>query len=195
MDSRTVLPRNLCCPTTRLTLLHVAFQSFSSTESISVPRRKADMVFALPGLTFQPNFNQHSGYLEASAGNYLHYWLIESQNDPGNDPLILWLNGGPGCSSLGGLLIENGPFHPNPDGQTLFENVYSWNRGANVLYLESPRGVGFSYQDTSVTNSTDYNDDMVRLTYFGNQDLFPTRRHVEPFLQRNVLKGLSTKLQ
>lgn len=71
------------------------------------------------------------------------------------------LNGGPGCSSLGGLLSENGPFRVNPDGQTIFENVFAWNKVANVLYLESPRGVGFSYQDQSANNDTTWNDDKV----------------------------------
>ncbi|WKY14623.1 hypothetical protein Q1695_000282 [Nippostrongylus brasiliensis] len=123
-----------------------------------IPRKKADMVFDLPGLTFTPNFNQHSGYLSASEGVSLHYWFVESQGNPATDPLVLWLNGGPGCSSLGGLLTENGPFHPNPDGSTLFENIYSWNKGANVLYLESPRMVGFSYQDPAL-NDTLWNDD------------------------------------
>ncbi|KIH52027.1 serine carboxypeptidase [Ancylostoma duodenale] len=128
---------------------------------------KADKIGELPGLTFKPNFHHHAGYLSASPGNYLHYWYIrdeyimmfvESQNNTQTDPLILWLTGGPGCSSLGALLTENGPFHPNPDGSTLFENVYSWNKGANVLYLESPRLVGFSYQDKSL-NDTLWNDD------------------------------------
>uniref|UniRef100_A0A914DAL2 Serine carboxypeptidase n=1 Tax=Acrobeloides nanus TaxID=290746 RepID=A0A914DAL2_9BILA len=71
--------------------------------------------------------------------------LVESQGNPATDPLVLWLNGGPGCSSLLGFFEELGPFFPNTDGTTLFENVFSWNKLANVLFIESPHGVGYSY--------------------------------------------------
>ncbi|XP_072374734.1 lysosomal protective protein-like [Scyliorhinus torazame] len=113
-----------------------------------------DEILSLPGLNTQLNFRQWSGYLQASTGQHLHYWFVTSQHDPANDPMVLWLNGGPGCSSLDGLLAENGPLHVNPDGRTLYINGYSWNRVANVLYLESPAGVGFSYSDNRnyVTN-------------------------------------------
>ena len=45
-----------------------------------------------------------------------------------SDPLILWLNGGPGCSSVGGLFEELGPYYPEQSGETLYENVFSWNK-------------------------------------------------------------------
>ncbi|CAJ1049142.1 lysosomal protective protein [Xyrichtys novacula] len=106
-----------------------------------------DEVTHLPGMKFKPNYRQWSGYLQARPGKFLHYWFVTSQRDPVKDPLVLWLNGGPGCSSLDGFLSENGPFHVNDDGATLYENNFSWNKIANILYLESPAGVGYSYSD------------------------------------------------
>lgn len=117
----------------------------------------ADEVTYLPGLQKQPSFRQFSGYLSVADGKHLHYWFVESQNDPSSDPVVLWLNGGPGCSSLDGLLTEHGPFLIQDDGVTLQYNPYSWNKIANMLYLESPVGVGFSYSDDQnyVTNDTE----------------------------------------
>ena len=74
----------------------------------------------------------------------LFYWLIEAETDPQDKPLLMWMNGGPGCSSLLGLFEENGPFRPNEDSNlTYFAG--NWNRFANVLYVETPAFVGFSY--------------------------------------------------
>lgn len=117
----------------------------------------ADEITFLPGLQKQPSFRHYSGYLNVADGKHLHYWFVESQNDPSSDPLVLWLNGGPGCSSLDGLLTEHGPYLVQDDGMTLQYNPYSWNKIANMLYLESPVGVGFSYSDDQryVTNDTE----------------------------------------
>ncbi|VDM47719.1 unnamed protein product [Toxocara canis] len=132
---------------------------YAPTPAPSVSRIEANKIYDLPGLTFEVNFNQYSGYLRSSTqGNYLHYWFMESQGNPSSDPVVLWLNGGPGCSSMGGLFNELGPFRPNPDARTLYENVYSWNKAANMLFLETPRGVGFSYQDTDVNKDTTWDD-------------------------------------
>jgi len=110
----------------------------------------SDEITSLPGAP-AVSFKQYSGHITVNktAGRSLFYWFVESQNDPDNDPLVLWLNGGPGCSSLAGLLTENGPFWVNQDGRTLRANPHSWNKVANVVYLESPAGVGFSYSNTS----------------------------------------------
>ena len=111
---------------------------------------KTDEIKDLPGAPGAFNFKQYSGYglVNSTKGRYLFYWFVESQSSPSQDPLVLWLNGGPGCSSIGGgLMTENGPFQPNAD-HTLRKNNFSWNKVANVLYLESPSGVGFSYSKT-----------------------------------------------
>ncbi|KAF9588054.1 hypothetical protein IFM89_007295, partial [Coptis chinensis] len=51
----------------------------------------------------------------------------------------------PGCSSVGPEAVRIGPFSINPDGKTLYLNPYSWNQVANIIFLESPVGIGFSY--------------------------------------------------
>jgi serine carboxypeptidase-like clade 1 len=61
--------------------------------------------------------------------------------------VVLWLNGGPGCSSFDGLIYEHGPFlfgldNPaSPKAQVVLrDNPYSWSRAATVIYLDSPSG-------------------------------------------------------
>lgn len=111
--------------------------------------RDSDEILYLPGAWPQLNFKQYSGYLRGSSDKiHIHYWLVEATSSPESAPLIVWLNGGPGCSSLEGLLTENGPYLLQ-EGPRLVENPYSWNKVANVLYLEAPAGVGFSYSSDS----------------------------------------------
>lgn len=95
---------------------------------------------------------QWSGYLDYLDSKHWFYWFFESRNDPENDPVILWLNGGPGCSSFTGLFFELGPSSIGPDLKPI-HNPYSWNNNASILFLEQPLGVGFSYGDEKVTTT------------------------------------------
>ncbi|XP_022547574.2 serine carboxypeptidase-like 22 isoform X2 [Brassica napus] len=123
----------------------------TTVSSSSLSReQEEDRIEALPG---QPKvgFSQFSGYVTVneSHGRSLFYWLTESSSSPHTKPLLLWLNGGPGCSSIAyGATEEIGPFRINR-GSNLYLNSFSWNIEANLLFLESPVGVGFSYTNTS----------------------------------------------
>ncbi|XP_071720292.1 serine carboxypeptidase-like 31 [Rutidosis leptorrhynchoides] len=109
------------------------------------------LVTNLPG---QPSvdFRHYAGHVTVNekSGRALFYWFYEAWTLSDEKPLVLWLNGGPGCSSVGyGATQELGPFIVSTDGKGLQLNPYSWNREANMLFLESPVGVGFSYSNTS----------------------------------------------
>ncbi|KAI0427954.1 carboxypeptidase S1 [Xylaria sp. FL1042] len=73
------------------------------------------------------------------------FWFFEARKDPANAPLSIWLNGGPGSSSLLGLFAENGPCYVNPDSNSTRLSEWSWNNEVNMLYIEQPVQVGFSY--------------------------------------------------
>lgn len=67
-----------------------------------------------------------------------------SKRDPKTDPVIIWFNGGPGCTSMLGFSQENGPYALNDDDTIFRVNDYSWNNEATMIYIESPAGVGYS---------------------------------------------------
>lgn len=106
---------------------------------------------------------QLSGYFKIAGSrskNYF-YWFFESRGAPSTDPLIIWLTGGPGCSSMLALLVENGPCSVRDD-LTLERNPFSWNERANIMWIDQPVGVGFSYGDKSEydTDEKQVGDDM-----------------------------------
>ncbi len=113
------------------------------TALVSAADRKKDVVAALPLCGPLPS-NWWSGYLDVTATKALHYVFIESLGNATTDPIMIWFNGGPGCSSLLGLFQENGPYIID-DGETIIKpNPWPWNKNASLLFIESPAGVGFS---------------------------------------------------
>ena len=116
---------------------------------------------ALPNCTL--SVEAYSGYLKVDESKALHYVFIGSQ-DKASDPVVLWFNGGPGCSSLEGLFQEHGPCVIG-DGETEIKtNPWSWNLRAHVVYIESPAGVGYS-----IANNT---EDWIQNDYSQSEDLF-----------------------
>lgn len=127
------------------------------------PLHRQHRVTSLPGFQGQFKSDHYAGYLtvDEERGRKLFYYLVESERQPDKDPLVLWLNGGPGCSSFDGFVWEHGPFsfafRQDTDEVSLTHNPYAWSKVANVLYLDSPAGVGLSYsqfEEDYITNDT-----------------------------------------
>lgn len=97
---------------------------------------------------------QYAGYLDVENDKHFFFWFFESRSNPIADPTVLWLNGGPGCSSLTGLLMELGPCRVTPTGNGTVINEFSWNNEANLLFLDQPVNVGYSYSDGSSVKDT-----------------------------------------
>merc|ERR1719265_3025821 len=117
-----------------------------------------DEVLNLPGSP-KVKWRTFSGYIDVTPANekpetrQMFYWFVESRHKPESDPVMLWTNGGPGCSGLGGFLSEQGPFRPSEDGK-LNLNENTWTKLVNMVFIEQPVGVGFS----TLLGPIDYGD-------------------------------------
>lgn len=140
-------------------------------------------VHSLP--SFGAPLTRHfSGFVEVdeASGTNLFYYLVESQRDPSSDPLVWWMNGGPGASSLIGLFAETGPLILNED-QQLFQNPFAWNRQANLLYVEFGPGVGYSYCANSSRSDVECRQADAECSPCGASDSSTTEQNVR-FLRR-----------
>ncbi|KDN39349.1 hypothetical protein RSAG8_08866, partial [Rhizoctonia solani AG-8 WAC10335] len=108
-----------------------------------------------------PSVKQYSGYFDVSEDKHLFFWFFEARDNPESAPVAIWLNGGPGCSSSTGLFIELGPCAIVEAGNNTTINKWSWNTNVNMLFIDQPAGVGYSYTTgPTMTNSSDAAADM-----------------------------------
>lgn len=119
-------------------LLTISSSCYASTDYVE--EQKRDRIIELPGQPSNVDFRQYSGYITVNEerGRALFYWLVESPStrEPKSRPLVLWLNGGPGCSSVAyGAAEEIGPFRVGSDGKTLYPKLYAWNKCNSSFYI------------------------------------------------------------
>ncbi|KAJ7025919.1 serine carboxypeptidase [Mycena alexandri] len=100
-----------------------------------------------------PGVAQASGYGDLTSTKSIFFWYFAARNNAATAPLSLWFNGGPGSSSMIGLLQELGPCRITNDSTSVTLNPFSWNTNANVLFIDQPVGVGFSHGTESVGTS------------------------------------------
>ncbi|KAL2331997.1 hypothetical protein Fmac_019578 [Flemingia macrophylla] len=99
---------------------------------------------AAPGSSVE-ELGHHTGYyrLPRSKAARMFYFFFESRSSK-DDPVVIWLTGGPGCSSELALFYENGPFHLT-NNLSLVWNDYGWDKASNIIFVDQPTGTGFSY--------------------------------------------------
>ncbi|XP_054776741.1 serine carboxypeptidase-like 18 isoform X1 [Prosopis cineraria] len=141
------------------------FFTFIALLLLLVPSNAAissQMVETLPGFPGKLPFKLETGYVGVGDSDsvQLFYYFVESERDPDEDPLILWLTGGPGCSGFYAFVYEVGPllfdYAKSSSGRVkvpvLKLNPYSWTKVSNIIFIDAPVGTGFSY----ATNSEAY---------------------------------------
>uniref|UniRef100_A0A0E0J1S2 Uncharacterized protein n=1 Tax=Oryza nivara TaxID=4536 RepID=A0A0E0J1S2_ORYNI len=154
--------------------LACCFVCWVASSAATVAPAAGVAVTSLPGFDGPLPFSLETGYVEVneSTGVRLFYYFVQSEKDPDVDPLLLWLSGGPGCSSLSGLTHEIGPF------QFAAKRYYSgglpkiiyqpetWTKVSNIIFVDSPVGAGFSYAATQEGSKTSDTKTVKQLVIF-----------------------------
>ncbi|RHN59106.1 putative peptidase S10, serine carboxypeptidase, alpha/Beta hydrolase [Medicago truncatula] len=125
----------------------------------------------LPGFQGPLPFELETGYVGLGDSNddmQVFYYFVKSENNPQKDPLMLWLTGGPGCSSFSGLVYEIGPFafeikEYNGSVPSLVLRPQSWTKLSNIIFVDLPLGTGFSYAKNVTYHRSDWK--LVHNTY------------------------------
>ncbi|KAG8139139.1 putative serine carboxypeptidase CPVL-like protein [Naja naja] len=111
--------------------------------------RQLSLVEHFPG----PNVKSYSGYLTVNMtyNSNLFFWFFPAQNQPEKAPVLLWLQGGPGGTSMFGLFVEHGPYVVQKNLSCkyfiLTERKFPWTSKFSMLYIDNPVGTGFSFTD------------------------------------------------
>ncbi|KAL0664965.1 hypothetical protein Bca4012_101803 [Brassica carinata] len=133
----------------------------------------ASIVKYLPGFDGPLPFELESGYIGIGEKEEVQsfYYFIKSERNPLEDPLLIWLSGGPGCSSISGLLFENGPLAMKLDVYngtlpSLVSTTYSWTKTSSIIYLDQPVETGFSYSRTLLVNKLSDSGEAKRIHEF-----------------------------
>lgn len=119
---------------------------------------------SLMGLSSE--IESYSGYITTNKetnGN-LFFWFFPAESDPSSAPVVMWLDGGPGSSSMFSLFLVNGPFFTTVDENDVLtgvaENPYSWHKKVNIMYVDNPFGTGYSFGDKLLTTMDDITENL-----------------------------------
>ncbi|KAK5111817.1 hypothetical protein LTR62_004737 [Meristemomyces frigidus] len=115
----------------------------ATTGFLDIPVRYKQVPEGICELT--PGVKSYSGYVDIEEQEHIFWWFFETRNGNASEaPLTVWINGGPGSSSMIGLFQEQGPCGVDFNGD-IYYNPYAWNNVSNMLFIDHPAQVGFSY--------------------------------------------------
>ncbi|KAK3359035.1 Alpha/Beta hydrolase protein [Lasiosphaeria hispida] len=170
----------------------IAALTLSWTASVVAGPAAGDyFVHSLPGAPEGPLLKMHAGHIEVTPehnGN-LFFWHFQNKHIANKQRTVIWLNGGPGCSSEDGALMEIGPYRLK-DENTLVYNDGSWNEFANVMFVDNPVGTGYSYADTD-SYVTELDEMARQFIIFLEKwfDLFPEYEHDDLYIAGESYAG------
>ncbi|CAK5278138.1 unnamed protein product [Mycena citricolor] len=145
----------LCGALAQQTKFHLSSVGHEEFKTLSSARFPNHRVRVKQSAFCDPTVNVYTGYLDVDEGaKHLFFYFFESRRDPAKDDVLMWINGGPGCSSSMGLLMELGPCSIDMSSNGTVWNPHSWNSFANIFFLDQPVGVGFSYAEHGETIET-----------------------------------------
>ncbi|KAJ3474813.1 hypothetical protein NLG97_g9684 [Lecanicillium saksenae] len=124
---------------------------------------------------------QWTGTIDVTDTRRLFFWAFESRNDPANDPVIFWMNGGPGGSSMMGAFNEMGACMLRSGDDVPQPNPWSWNNNATVIFLDQPAGVGFASVAPGGKlpgGDMDGAEDFQEFLNIFFRDVFPSKAHL-----------------
>ncbi|EXF80205.1 carboxypeptidase S1 [Colletotrichum fioriniae PJ7] len=98
-----------------------------------------------------PNVKSFAGYVDVSPTQHMYFYMFEARQNAAAAPLTVRLDGGPGASSMNGLFTEIGPCSIDAKGKVV-DNPNSWSTVSNLLFVDQPATVGFSF--TNLVNGT-----------------------------------------
>ncbi|CEG76076.1 hypothetical protein RMATCC62417_11018 [Rhizopus microsporus] len=147
---------------------------------------------SLPGIDITTlKFSQYAGHIELSkkSNSNIFFWMVEQEEKTDPQKLIIWLNGGPGCSSMDGLFLENGPFRVKKD-LSLSINKGGWQKYATNIYVDQPVGTGYSFADwdSYMHNMTQITEEFVQ---FMDKlyEIFPKLRQQDLYIAGESFAG------
>ncbi len=131
----------------------------------------------------------YAGYLKLTDKKSFYYTYFPSEQNPSKDPLVVRVSAGPGCSSIYSAYYSKGPFTFVRDTTEFRVNPFNWNKKANVLFIEGPAGVGYSFGE-----DTDHGDEELVIDYYISllrfYEKFPELKHLDVHLTGEQYAGI-----